>query len=61
LTVRDNGIGLPEEFDWRQSPSLGLKLVWDLTKQLGGTMELVRDNGAAFQLRFAQRPHQEGG
>ena len=38
LTVSDNGIGLPEDFDLRQTQSLGLLLVNGLTEQLGGSL-----------------------
>jgi len=50
LTVSDNGVGLPASFDLQTSESLGLQLVDDLTKQLGGTLTLSRAGGAAFQI-----------
>ena len=53
LGVRDNGVGLPPGFDWRQSPSLGLRLVQMLTRQLRGRFDLCAENGTAFQLAFA--------
>jgi two-component sensor histidine kinase len=52
LSVRDNGIGLPSEPDWRQSGSLGLRLVQMLAKQLRATVELNRDGGTEFQIIF---------
>ncbi len=52
LIVRDNGIGFPEEVDFRNSPSLGLTLVNSLVKQLGGTIELDRTNGTVFTITF---------
>ena len=39
LRVHDNGIGLPAELDWRQSSSLGLRLVQMLAGQLRATVE----------------------
>ena len=52
LTIRDNGIGLPN--DWRQSTSLGLQLVQMLAKQLCGVLRVQIDNGTTFALSFAQ-------
>jgi two-component sensor histidine kinase len=52
LTVSDNGIGLPEQVDFRKSPSLGLTLINSLVEQLGGTIELDRSGGTAFTITF---------
>ena len=52
LCVSDDGVGLPPELDWRQSESLGLRLVQMLTRQLNATMEQNCDNGTEFQLTF---------
>ncbi len=37
----DNGIGIPEGLDWRNTDSLGLQLVIILTDQLDGTVSLA--------------------
>jgi two-component sensor histidine kinase len=55
LSVRDNGIGLPESLDVRNTESLGLQLVCLLTEQLGGTMTLTREGGTAFAVSFPHR------
>jgi len=52
LTVSDNGIGLPENFDFNKTDSLGLQLVDALTTQLKGTIEIDRDRGTKFQIIF---------
>ena len=52
LTVSDNGIGFPEQIDFRRSPSLGLTLVNSLVEQLGGTIELERREGTSFRITF---------
>jgi PAS domain S-box-containing protein len=39
LRVRDNGVGLPADLDWRQSGSLGLRLVQILAGQMRGTVQ----------------------
>ncbi|MBS1914329.1 MAG: PAS domain S-box protein [Bacteroidetes bacterium] len=59
LTVRDNGVGLPEGFDWRASSSLGLKLVMDLTRQLDGKVEVHVDNGTVFRITFRELHYKE--
>ena len=52
LLVRDNGIGLPEGRDLRASPTLGMKLVDALVRQLGGTLEISSNGGAAFRITW---------
>ncbi len=52
LHVADNGIGLPPGFDWRQSQSLGLRIVDILTTQLNGTLDCSTEGGTLFTLRF---------
>ena len=52
LTVRDDGIGLPAGFDIaRTSRSLGMRVVSNLSRQLGATLTTPRDGqGAHFHL-----------
>lgn len=52
LTVSDNGVGLPVDFEGRRGTSLGLQLVSDLAQQLGGALEVGPGPGAAFTLLF---------
>jgi len=52
LVVSDNGIGLPAYIDINNCESLGLSLVIKLAKQLRGTLEIIRDSGTAFKIRF---------
>ncbi|GAB1544919.1 hypothetical protein NUACC21_75950 [Scytonema sp. NUACC21] len=52
LIVRDNGIGIPEEFDIKNTPSLGLTLVYGLVEQLEGIIELERNQGTQFKITF---------
>ena len=59
LTISDNGVGFPEDFDFRGSSSLGLQLVTVMTDMLGGTIELNRENGSAFTITF--REYREAG
>ena len=55
LTVSDNGVGLPTDLDYRHTDTLGLQLVMILTRQLGGTIDLVRQPGTNFHIAF---PHE---
>ena len=52
LSVKDNGVGLPADLDWRQSSSLGLRLVQMLTKQMRGTVQAGPGPGTEFQINF---------
>ncbi len=52
IVVRDNGVGLPSEFDYRQATLLGLRLVHTLVQQLRGTMEIIGGGGAEFKICF---------
>ncbi|UKP00201.1 PAS domain S-box protein [Nostoc sp. UHCC 0870] len=54
LIVKDNGVGIPETFDWQNSNTLGLRIVRNLTRQLKGNMILKRDRGTSFYIYFAQ-------
>jgi two-component sensor histidine kinase len=52
LTVRDTGIGFPEDIDFRHTNSLGWQLICVLTEQLGGSIALERDNGTTVTVTF---------
>ncbi|MBF0519667.1 MAG: response regulator [Nitrospirae bacterium] len=55
LAVKDNGEGIPESIDFRNSDSLGLQLVVSLSEdQLHGSISLNRDNGTAFTIKFKE-------
>lgn len=54
LIVSDNGVGLPQNLDWKNSTSLGLKLVNILAQQLRATITLNRQQGTTFHLTFSE-------
>ncbi|RJR19244.1 MAG: hypothetical protein C4581_05095 [Nitrospiraceae bacterium] len=55
LTVGDDGIGLSKDIDIRNTKSLGLQLVTNLTMhQLRGSIELRRNEGTVFNIRFRE-------
>lgn len=55
LIVRDNGIGIPKEFDIEATTSLGLTLVQGLIEQLDGTLELDCSQGTEFKITFPKK------
>ncbi len=52
LTVSDNGVGLPEELDFKNTKSLGLQLVNTLAEQIGGIIEVDSKKGTEFRIGF---------
>ena len=54
FTVKDNGIGFPEDLDFRNTDSLGLQMVNSLTEQIDGKIELNNNHGTEFQITFAE-------
>jgi PAS domain S-box-containing protein len=52
LSVSDNGVGIPENLDIENLDSLGLHLVTSLVEQLDGELEIKKNNGTEFTLRF---------
>jgi PAS domain S-box-containing protein len=53
LTVKDNGVGIPEELDIYKTDTLGLKLVRTLAEeQLKGKMGLIREKGTGIYVEF---------
>ncbi len=55
LTVGDNGVGLPEGLNFRNTESLGMQLVCTLTDQLGGAIEVHQNDGAEFRIEFSEQ------
>ncbi|WP_292367652.1 sensor histidine kinase [Methanoregula sp. UBA64] len=55
LVVRDNGKGIPKDFDWENAESLGFNLVLMLARQLKGTVRLNRENGTEFTITVPAR------
>ena len=52
LSVSDNGVGLRSELNLEQAKTLGLTMVSLLSRQLGSTLEVIRDHGTTFRIRF---------
>lgn len=62
LRVRDNGVGIPDDFDIRSQNSLGFQIITLLAEnQLRGKIKLNRNGGTEFQLtlkkaKYKKRP-----
>jgi PAS domain S-box-containing protein len=52
LIVKDNGTGLPEGLDYRDTETLGLQLVTDLVQQINGSITLKKTHGTEFVVKF---------
>lgn len=53
ISVRDEGVGLPANFDVRKSSGLGMRLVTAFAKQLRGNLKVVaREPGTEFLVTF---------
>jgi two-component sensor histidine kinase len=61
LTVSDDGVGLPDDLDYRSARSMGLQLVNTLVEQLEGTLGVESaERGTVFSVTFVQ-PQREVG
>jgi len=53
LSVTDNGIGIPADLNIQNSSSLGLKIVNSMVEQLDGSIEILRNCGTEFLIKFS--------
>ncbi|APQ18317.1 sensor histidine kinase [Maribacter hydrothermalis] len=55
LEIGDNGIGFPETINYKNTKSLGLKLIYNLTRQLRGTIERdASKKGTNYIIKFQE-------
>jgi PAS domain S-box-containing protein len=52
LIIQDNGIGMPEGFNYLEASTLGLQLINVLTRQLSGTFQIKSDRGTEAVVTF---------
>ncbi len=52
LKISDDGVGLPDSFSLDSTSSLGMFIVKLLVEQLDGTLEISREPGTSFRIRF---------
>lgn len=60
LIISDNGKGFPDNTSLTEPSTLGLTLILGLVQQIDGTIELNRDGGTTFIIKFHQRDHRDG-
>jgi two-component sensor histidine kinase len=54
LLVKDNGVGMPTQFEWSKSASLGSRLIRILADQLQGQFAVRSLDGVEFRLTFKE-------
>ncbi len=54
LIIADNGVGLPENINPEDTKTLGLQLVNNLVDQLEGIIEISKNEGTAFKIKFKE-------
>jgi PAS domain S-box-containing protein len=54
LTVKDDGVGIPDDIDCLNTESLGMKLVTSLTEQLDGELKIDTKRGTCFSISFRE-------
>jgi PAS domain S-box-containing protein len=54
LRIKDDGVGLPAEFDIGNSTTLGMQLITTLTDQINGTLEVNDSEGTEFVIRYQE-------
>ncbi|HQO22897.1 MAG TPA: PAS domain S-box protein, partial [Spirochaetota bacterium] len=52
LVVKDNGVGISERRQENKSPGFGFTIVKMIVEQLGGSYDIVSDNGTESIIRF---------
>jgi two-component sensor histidine kinase len=54
LIVKDNGVGIPEDFDLANPKSFGLRLVNVFARQMNGTVQINNSGGTEFRVQFRE-------
>jgi len=54
LKISDNGIGLPDDIDFRYTETTGMQLVNALVRQLDGLIDLEKNAGSEFKITFRE-------
>jgi two-component sensor histidine kinase len=60
VNVKDNGNGLPDDFKFEKSPTLGTTIVMSYSKQLKADVEISSTDGTDVKLTFKNRMETTG-
>lgn len=52
LIISDNGVGFPENLDFRSQGNMGMMLINGLINQIDGSIDMIRENGTKFIITF---------
>lgn len=52
LEIKDNGVGIPEDIEWKKPKTMGLTIIDALVDQIDGEMEIDRVAGTAIRIFF---------
>lgn len=55
ISVKDNGVGLPKDFSYEKTNSLGIQLVYALLDQIDASMEIKVKGGTEFLIKFPRK------
>jgi PAS domain S-box-containing protein len=56
LEYHDNGVGIPQDLDLKNTGTLGMSLLFGLTRQLSGTITRLEGEGTHFMIVFPSGP-----
>lgn len=55
LTIRDNGVGLPDSLNLASLDTLGFRLIKTFVSQIKGTLKMHNDNGLVYDIKFPRK------
>nr|WP_308992433.1 histidine kinase dimerization/phosphoacceptor domain -containing protein [Mariniflexile sp. KMM 9835] len=55
ISIKDNGVGIPDSFSWHTSSSLGMTLIKGLTNQLDGDFKIKNKEGTLIEIVFVNK------
>ncbi len=56
MSVSDNGMGMPDNFNLAKSDSMGMVIIRELVNQINGTVRIINNGGTAVEVRFGRNP-----
>ncbi|HEX6981923.1 MAG TPA: PAS domain S-box protein [Balneolaceae bacterium] len=61
IKVKDNGVGLPDDFSIDKKKSIGMNLIQTLTQQLKGELNVKSEGGGCFTVNFEKTKRRGSG